>query len=430
MQWRLETKDSELTYATSYEAGLADLRAAVWPSLAALLLATVAWIIVRRLPMAVGLAVLSLAMSAQVLPLTGSDLLGSTAVIGALVGLAMWLAGWGIAAPRAQSVVFVVPIVVGAVWLSARYLAWPIFDLADALADGTMAAGLVAMVLTFAELSRWRGRLLALESGRVADLVAVVTALATSVFVAMIVDAPLLLLVALALGLVLLYPRLRRRMADTIDQILLGDVRGTAGLRAVEDERGRIARDLHDEPLQQIAAAIRQLDQRPGTEAETELLRRAAGHIRRVTTELRPPVLDDLGLPAGIAFVVDQASAKAPQINVTAAVHPEDPLAERAPADVELAVFRVVQEAVDNARRHSSAATIKVAAHVTPTEVIATVEDDGAGLPEGAAREAMLAGHVGLVSMSQRAALIGAAFDIARATPRGTVVRLHWKKPR
>jgi hypothetical protein len=44
MQWRLETKDSELTYATSYEAGLADLRAAVWPSLAALLLATVAWL--------------------------------------------------------------------------------------------------------------------------------------------------------------------------------------------------------------------------------------------------------------------------------------------------------------------------------------------------------------------------------------------------
>jgi hypothetical protein len=152
--------------------------------------------------MAVGLAVLSLAISAQVLPLTGSDWLGSAAVVGALVGLAVWLAGWGIAAPRAQSVVFVVPIVVGAVWLSARYLAWPIFDLADALADGTMAAGLVAMVLRFAELSRWRSRLLTLESGRVADLVAVVTTLATSVFVAMIVDAPLLLLVALALGLV------------------------------------------------------------------------------------------------------------------------------------------------------------------------------------------------------------------------------------
>jgi signal transduction histidine kinase len=429
MEWRLETRDGETTYATSYEAALADLRAAVWPSLGALLLATLAWIILRRFSMAVGLAVISLAISAQVIPLTGSDVLSSAVVVGALVGVAVWLAGWG-ATPRVQAIMFVAPIAAATVWLSGRYLAWPIFDLADALADGTMAAGLVAMVVGFADWSRWRGRLLTLESGRVADLVAIAAALAMSVFVAMIVEAPLLLLIAVAFGLVLLYPRLRRRMADTIDQLILGDVRGTASLRAVEDERGRIARDLHDEPLQEIAAAIRQLDQRPGTEAEAELLRRAAGHIRRVTTELRPPVLDDLGLSAAIAFVVDQAAATAPHINFSAAVYPEDPLAERAPADIELAVFRVVQEAVDNARRHSGAGSIEVAAHVTPTEVIATVEDDGIGLPDGAAREAMLAGHVGLVSMSQRATLIGAAFEIGRATPHGTVLRLHWTKPR
>ncbi len=208
---------------------------------------------------------------------------------------------------------------------------------------------------------------------------------------------------------------------------MLGDIRHRASLQAVEEERGRIARDLHDEPLQEIAAVIRRLDSRPDVAVETDILRNVSGRLRQITTELRPPVLDDLGLRAAISYVADQAASVATDAEVVALVEPSDPIVDRPPADVELAVFRIVQEAADNAVRHARAQTIEIRALVTATEVDAVVQDDGVGIDEGSQREALLAGHVGMASMAQRAALIGADFAVQQARPSGTIVRVHWQ---
>jgi signal transduction histidine kinase len=145
-----------------------------------------------------------------------------------------------------------------------------------------------------------------------------------------------------------------------------------------------------------------------------------------VTTELRPPVLDDLGLPAALQHVVDQASARSPGVEVEGDITPVDLFSERAPAHVELAVFRIVQEAVENALSHSGATLVRVTARVTPAEVEASVEDDGHGMPAGAGRAALQAGHLGLATMAQRAELIGGVFNLHAVAPHGTVVRVHW----
>jgi signal transduction histidine kinase len=425
--WRLVTSDGDRVFTASYLGQEAALREAVVAAVVACLLAGVGWLALRRLPIAVALAAMSTVLSSLVISVSGYDVLSTAASVAAVLMPTLWLGGWGLTAPRARVLAVVAAAAVSAGWLLARYTMPVVYEPVEFGRQGAMAGGLIAMVVVLADWKRWRGRLLSLEGTHVADLIALVSVVALSVFIALIIEAPLVVLVIVALGALLLYPRLRRRLASTIDQVLVGEIRDRASLRAVEEERGRIARDLHDEPLQEIAAVIRQLDGRPDTRRETDLLRQAAGHLRRVTTELRPPVLDDLGLRAAIAFVAEQAAVGS-ALNITASIEPDDPLAERPPAEVEVAVFRIVQEAVDNALRHADATSIEIMARVVADEVEATVRDDGRGIADGVAREAMRSGHIGLASMSQRAGVIDASFDVSAATPHGTIVRVHWRE--
>src|SRR5262249_5394501 len=138
------------------------------------------------------------------------------------------------------------------------------------------------------------------------------------------------------------------------------------------------------------------------------------------------PVLDDLGLLAAISYVVSQARETSAEMEIVATLTPDDPFAARPPADVELAVFRIVQEAVDNAVRHSSGSLVSVNAVVEPGFVEVTIQDDGVGIPVQARRRAIEAGHVGLATMAERAALIGAQLDIRSVEPSGTAIRVKW----
>jgi signal transduction histidine kinase len=425
--WHMTTTDGTNLYATSANGQEEALRAAIAPAAAGLLLAGVAWLLLARQWVATALAATSLVLSSLALPPSGHAGLTAATSVAALIGLSLWLAVFGGQRPGMRMAVVAAAVVVSAAWLAARYLAPALFDLAEAGRQGAMGAGVVAMVLGLADSRRWRARLLSLEGARAADLVAVMAVVALSVFVALIVDAPLVLLAVLGLGAILLYPRMRQRLAATIDQILLRDVRARESLRAIEEERARIARDLHDEPLQEIAAAIRQLGGFPGTEGETELLRRAADNLRRVTAELRPPMLDDLGLRAGLAYLAEQAATRAPSVDVRLSVLPDDPLADRAPSEVELACFRIAQEAVENAIQHAAASSIAITASISAHEVLVKVADNGRGIDAARARQAMRGGHLGLVSMQQRAVLIGASLEIGQADPVGTVVSLRWQ---
>lgn len=426
-RWAIATVDEAgRSYTASYASMLATLRGVFPLACLALALAVGSWLLVRSMELAAAVGVASLALGAQALVSGGVEVQGTILGALALGAPVVWFGAWAKRRHRATVVYAGLAAMTAAVWVYARSAAPDLFAPADLVRQGTMWSGVVGSLL-FLDWHRWRSRLVMLDSRRAADVFAVVVLLSVTIMVALITELPIVFLVA-GVGLsILIYPAFRRRIATAIDDMLLGELRQRASMTAIEDERGRIARDLHDAPLQEISAVIRNLDGRPDTQREADLLRQAAGHLRRVTTELRPPVLDDLGLHAALAYLADRARSQDPRIEVLTDITPSDPFAARAPADVELAIFRIVQEAVDNALRHADAKIVSIQASITPREVSATVTDDGVGIAEGAVRTALVAGHAGLAGMAERASLIGATFSISAHMPHGAEVRVQWQ---
>ncbi len=426
--WRVATTDGRFSYATSYERHENVLRETFPTALLAAALGALALLFITRLAASTALATGSVMLSAIVVAATGYPVLSSVVLVWMLLAPVAWLVLWRLRSTRLQMALLGAVIVIAGAWLFARYGAPELFDAADLVRRSVAGTGSLLMLVLLVDWRHWRKQLLGVDSRRAVDLVSAVLILGLAVLLALLLELPLVLLVAIVIAAAVSYPRFRRRLASVIDQLVLGEVRDRASITAVEEERGRIARDLHDAPLQEIAAVIRQLDRRPGTAAETELLRGVADRLRRVTTELRPPILDDLGLHAAIAYVADEVTAAAPELRVELALLPEDPLGDRAPAEVELAVFRIVQEAVDNALRHAGGDHLRISGLVLPDEVVAEVEDNGTGIREASARAAARAGHLGLVSMEQRARLIGAEFAVDAVRPHGTRVRVAWRR--
>ncbi|GAA2998081.1 sensor histidine kinase [Streptosporangium longisporum] len=186
-----------------------------------------------------------------------------------------------------------------------------------------------------------------------------------------------------------------------------------------DEERRRLGRELHDglgPALTSVTFALdearRRLDTDPG--AVEELLVRIRGEmiatiasVRELVYGLRPPALDDLGLEGALrAFAGETA--------VTA-----DGSMDGLPAAVEVAAYRIAQEAFTNARRHARAATVVVRLRRLPSELRVEVADDGVGLPENP-----VAG-VGLTSMRERAAEVGGSCVIGRRPGGGTEVTVR-----
>lgn len=428
--WSLVTTDVTHVYSASYGSLALSLRDALPAALVAIALAVASWMLVRSLSFAAALSAIAVIVGGQTVLNNGPAALSSVAAVAATVSPAIWLWSWDDHARRAIRGVLAATLAVAVAWLGVRLAAPALYEQIELLRQTAMAGGVLGIALVLAGKPSWRGRILALERSRVVDLLALVGVLGVGVAAAVVAGLPVFLLIVATGSAIVLYPVVRRRLATTIDQLVFGEIRGRATLEAVENERGRIARDLHDAPLQEISAVIRELDRRPDANAEADLLRSAAGHLRRVTTELRPPVLDDLGLQAALSHVIDQAEARARDVDIQANITPDDPLAARAPTVVELAVFRIVQEAVENALRHAQATTVVVKAVVSEDEVDVAVEDDGIGIDPRTARHASRNGHIGLPTMAQRAAAIGASFSVEAARPHGTVVRVRWRSTR
>lgn len=256
--------------------------------------------------------------------------------------------------------------------------------------------------------------------------VAAVAAFAAASLALINLTVPIPAIAAFLAVAVVALPSTRRRFARGIEATLLGDVREAAATEAVEAERARVARELHDVPLQELVAVIRRLEIKPGTEAESADLRTLAGHLRNVATELRPPVLDDLGLPAAIDFLAEETST--PGLPVTAHVVDDTGFGaeRRPPAPVELAVYRIASEAVGNAIRHAGGSSVSIQASVAPDRVDLVVLDDGGGMDDTSAREATRLKRLGLASMRRRAQAIDAELTI-NGSPRGTQVHVVWQ---
>jgi signal transduction histidine kinase len=205
----------------------------------------------------------------------------------------------------------------------------------------------------------------------------------------------------------------------------------TVHLEAVrEEERRWIARELHDEMGQELTAAKinLQLLGRGASPAlppqrlqETlTLLDRLIARVRSLSLDLRPPLLDDRGLrPAleGWLEAVGRRSGITPRLSVDGEIG-------RLPSEIEIAGFRVVQEAVTNALRHSEMKGLDVALHRDPETLRVAVRDDGTGFDVNEALARSAGGdHLGLLGMRERVEMLGGRLEIASALGEGTEVR-------
>ncbi len=194
-------------------------------------------------------------------------------------------------------------------------------------------------------------------------------------------------------------------------------------LRAEEDERRRIARDLHDELGQSLTALdleVQALARHPqDRESARRCLEIASGlhdSVRDLSVLLRPPQLDDLGLAAALrAHIQRHVEGHGVNVTFTASV------SGRLPPDIEAACFRIAQEAMTNALRHASASNLHVTLAETPGQIVLAVEDDGKGFDTTAALTNSQAGwSAGLLNMRDRAALAGGEVRIRSSPGQGT----------
>ncbi len=202
-------------------------------------------------------------------------------------------------------------------------------------------------------------------------------------------------------------------------------------VEAQEAERARLAQEVHDGPAQALSNAIFQveyIDRVFETDARLartelrflrELLRRELGDVRSFIGQLRPPVLVELGLEGSIADTADTMQALSGLRITTDFAADGAPLLE----SEQTVVLRIVQEALQNVRKHAGATSAVVATRVEGDEWVLEVRDDGRGFDIGtvAARGRR---NFGLQFMRERAELIGARFEVRSRPDAGTVVRL------
>ncbi len=209
-------------------------------------------------------------------------------------------------------------------------------------------------------------------------------------------------------------------------------------LRSREEERARLARDLHDEPLQSLVGLNLQLGLLLAQQAETSPMvealqamrvevRDLLANLRRLCTELRPPMLDTLGLGAALRALAEDWSA---QHGVAVALSlPPDATLRSLPGEVSVNLYRVAQEALANVARHAAARHVSIALAWKDSRLALTLHDDGRGfaMPD-TLHDLAVRGHFGLVGMKERLDLIGGDWAVDSAPGRGTTVRVVWPK--
>ena len=199
---------------------------------------------------------------------------------------------------------------------------------------------------------------------------------------------------------------------------------GSAALRAQEEERARVARDLHDEVNQSLTGLLLRLEavrEAAPPELEPELAEtktlanQAMRELLSLARQLRPTALDDLGLAAATAGQVEQLSRG----DVEAAFAADGDFSDLGD-DAQLVVYRVAQEALSNAARHSGAERVTVALRRREDAgVTLEISDDGRGFPFDESEDGL-----GIAGMRERALLVGGELTIESRPGAGTTVRL------
>ncbi len=204
-------------------------------------------------------------------------------------------------------------------------------------------------------------------------------------------------------------------------------------MTAQEEERKRVARELHDETSQALTSlmvGLKVLDTKcascPWEEAKahvsklSRLARDTLDEVHRLALELRPSVLDDWGLVVALQRYVDDFAVKV-GIDVDCQMLGLD--SQRLPPQIEIALYRIVQEALTNVVRHARAQHVSIVLKRQRASVLAIIEDDGVGFDVSQATGAPASnGRLGLFGMQERAALLGGTLTIESSPEAGTTV--------
>jgi PAS domain S-box-containing protein len=202
--------------------------------------------------------------------------------------------------------------------------------------------------------------------------------------------------------------------------------------QAQEEERKRIARELHDEVAQSLLLLNQRLDVTtsstkpklpPSLKGRMEELRNltieALGSLRRCAQDLRPRILDDLGLVAALEWMTEEL-VKSYGIDASVKVEGAE---QTLPAEVQLLLFRIAQEALSNIRKHAGASTAMVKLKFGDDSISMTISDNGRGFELSPRVEDLAsAGKLGIIGMYERARLLGGSLEIKSELGKGTRV--------
>ncbi|MGB9825687.1 MAG: sensor histidine kinase, partial [Desulfofundulus sp.] len=200
--------------------------------------------------------------------------------------------------------------------------------------------------------------------------------------------------------------------------------------KAQEEERKRVAREIHDGPAQMMANIVMRaefclklLEVEPGRLKEElnalrELVRQSLQDVRKIIFDLRPMVLDDLGLVAALKrYVADFKE----QYGIAAefSFFGQD---RRLPVSTEVTLFRIVQECLNNVRKHSAARSVLIKMEILPDKVNLLIRDDGKGFVLEEIKNNNRPGGYGLINIRERAQLLNGSVQVNTAPGKGTAV--------
>jgi two-component system, NarL family, sensor histidine kinase DegS len=207
--------------------------------------------------------------------------------------------------------------------------------------------------------------------------------------------------------------------------------------KAQEDERKRISQEIHDDPIQKLSgvASLAQmlahdkcLESYPILKERSESIRDTiisiSHDLRRLSIDLRPTVLDDLGLIPALYWLVDRFKQES-GINAQMEIIGES---RELTKKITVLIFRIVQEALNNARKHSQAKNARVTLQFMDKTIKAIVQDDGRGFSVPAVfkqYELLDRGKLGLIGMHQRTQVLNGSFNIVSAPGKGTVISVE-----
>jgi signal transduction histidine kinase len=204
-----------------------------------------------------------------------------------------------------------------------------------------------------------------------------------------------------------------------------------------EDERKLLARELHDQIIQDLLGLNYRLEEVEGLEKSSTIqqdvasirlgIRDLVGELRQMCSDLRPPTIDHHGLAAAVDSLAHEW-AERNDIQLQLEI---DPALGRLPETIELSVFRIVQEGLNNVRKHAAARHVRLSLQSTSsTNLLLRLEDDGQGLTKPTDLASLsINKHFGLVGISERVALLGGFMNIESSKGNGTILQVEIPSP-